>query len=275
VAAWLVVTTPPAACLFAAGAGAAPSRFDLTLLVGLYLVTMLGLTAGLHRLFSHRAYRACLPVKVGLAIAAGMAIEGPIVRWVAQHRRHHAHSDGAEDPHSPGAGLWHAHVGWMLGDPRTLAPRFAPDLLRDRVVLWLDRLYPLWMLASLALPALLGGLADGAAGAWSGLLWGGLIRIALVHQASWAINSLGHRFGTRPFVTGDHSRNNALLAALTLGEGWHNNHHAFPTAARHGLRWWQLDATAAVLETLARLGLVSDLKSPAPQTLINKERKAS
>jgi stearoyl-CoA desaturase (delta-9 desaturase) len=280
----LVVTAPVAGVALALALPAHPTRIDLSLLLGFYLLTMLGLTAGLHRLFSHRSYQASLPVKLGLAIAAGMAIEGPIVRWVAQHRRHHAHSDRPGDPHSPVAepasspwrrlrALGRAHVGWMLAGERIMAKRYAPDLLRDPAIRVLDRLYPLWVLMSLALPAMLGHLAGGSAS--SGFLWGSLVRIAFVHQASWAINSLGHSWGSRPFLTGEGSRNNALLAVLTLGEGWHNNHHAFPTSARHGLHRWQLDPTAAVIEALARLRLASDVKHPEPKTLVSKERKAS
>ena len=278
-----MVAVPIVACA-AALAGIrshGPSALDVGLLVAFYALTMLGLTAGFHRLFTHRSFRAHPLVELALAVAGSMALEGPIVRWVAQHRRHHAHADRDGDPHSPVAGggsrlagLWHAHVGWMLGGPRTFARRFAPDLLEDALVRRLDALYLVWVAASLGLPAAIGALATGsAAGAGSALLWGGLVRIFCVHQASWAVNSIGHALGRRPFAARDHSTNNALLALFTLGEGWHNNHHAFPSSARHGLERWQLDPTAFVIAGLCRLGLAWDVKTPTPAALAAKTRR--
>ena len=207
-----------------------------------------------------------------LAVLGSAAIEGPVISWVADHRKHHAFADREGDPHSPhvdhghgwrGAlrGLLHAHVGWLfIHTHRARRTRYAPDLLADPVVSWVDRTFPVWafggLLAAFALGWLFGGtLRDGL----TGVLWGGAVRVLVVHHVTYSINSLCHFFGRRRFDTGDESRNLAWLAPLSLGEAWHNNHHAFPTSAEHGLRRWELDPSALVIRALERLGLAWDV----------------
>jgi len=235
-----------------------------------YLLTGFGVTVGLHRLLTHRSFRARRPVKITFAILASMAIEGPIIEWVANHRQHHAFSDIEGDPHSPHehgggfrgalAGLWHAHIGWVfsLGEGAN-EERYAPDLLRDRDIKLISDTFVVWALLSVGLPAAAGWLVAGGEGALDGLIWGGLIRIFLVHHITFSINSLCHFFGRREYETGDESRNLAWLAPLTFGESWHNNHHAFPTSARHGLGRRQLDPSARLIALLQKLGLASEV----------------
>jgi stearoyl-CoA desaturase (delta-9 desaturase) len=262
--------TAGVACFWERGVGGA----DLALCLGMGALTMLGITAGFHRQFTHRSFEAPAAVRWLLGIAGSMAAQGPVLFWAACHRRHHQHSDTEDDPHSPAGkpatflgrlgGLWHAHVGWMFRHEPEPWGRYVPDLLRDDVAFRLNRTYPLWVLLGLALPAVLGGLWAGSwAGAWGGLCWGGLARVFLVHHATWSINSVCHAYGSAPYGTDDHSKNNALCALLALGEGWHNNHHAFPTSARHGLEWWQLDVTYLVIRLLERAGLASGVKTPS------------
>src|SRR3954465_7996694 len=226
---------------------------DLAILAGMYLVTALGVTVGYHRLFTHRAFGAPKPVRYAFAPLGSMAVQGPVLDWVADHRKHHAFTDEEEDPHSPhghggglsGAlrGLWYAHMGWLLETQGTATKRrYARDLLEDRGIRAISRAFPLIILIGLAIPFGLGFVLTGTlAGALTGLLWGGFVRIFLVHHVTWSINSICHLFGDAPYETEDESRNNAICGVLALGEGWHNNHHAFPSPARHGLRWWQLD----------------------------------
>jgi len=235
-----------------------------------YLLTGFGVTVGLHRLLTHRSFRARRPVKITFAILASMAIEGPIIEWVANHRQHHAFSDIEGDPHSPHehgggfrgalAGLWHAHIGWVfsLGEVAN-EERYAPDLLRDRDIKFISDTFVVWALLSVGLPAAAGWLVAGTEGALDGLIWGGLIRIFLVHHITFSINSLCHFFGRRDYETGDESRNLAWLAPLTFGESWHNSHHAFPTSARHGLGRRQLDPSARLIALLQKLGLASEV----------------
>lgn len=241
---------------------------DHAIFAGTYLLTGFGITIGYHRLLAHRAFQTSGVLRAVLAIAGAMAVQGPVMRWVADHRRHHAFTDRAGDPHSPyrtsatrsARGLWQAHVGWFFDDEKTAVRRFAADLIDDPIVATVDRLYPLWLLLSLALPAALGCAAGGRAGAYHGLVWGGLARAFAVQHVTWSVNSLGHAFGGRRFATRDASRNLALLGWLALGEGWHNNHHAFPRAAIQGLAWYEVDPSGAVLRALERLGLVWDLR---------------
>lgn len=245
---------------------------DHAIFVGMYLLTGFGITIGYHRLFAHRAFRTGSTLRAVLAAAGAMAIQGPVMRWVADHRRHHGWADRPGDPHSPyrssrsehrsAAGLWHAHVGWFFDGEKTAVRTFAADLVRDPVLATVDRLYPLWMLLSLLIPTALGFAADGTAGASRGLVWAGLTRVFVVQHVTWSVNSIGHAFGVRRFETRDASRNNWLLAWLALGEGWHNNHHAFPRSAIQGLRWNEVDPSGMLLGVLERLGLVWDLHRP-------------
>jgi stearoyl-CoA desaturase (delta-9 desaturase) len=247
---------------------------DFLVFAVMYVITGLGITVGFHRHFTHRAFATSTSLRATLAVMGTMAIEGPITAWVADHRKHHAFSDLEGDPHSPhvdhgrglrGAlrGLAHAHVGWLfLHTQRANKRRYAPDLLADRTISFIDRTTLWWIGLGLALPFALGYALGGTLqAALTGLLWGGAMRILLLHHMTYSINSLCHFFGRSPFQTGDESRNLAWLAPLTFGEAWHNNHHAFPTSAAHGLRLHQrlLDPSAAVIAVLERLGLVWDV----------------
>jgi stearoyl-CoA desaturase (delta-9 desaturase) len=244
---------------------------DLAIFAGMYLVTALGVTVGYHRLFTHRAFEAPKPVRYTLAALGSMAVQGPVLDWVADHRKHHAFTDEEEDPHSPhghgsglrGAlhGLWYAHMGWLLETQGTAAKRrYANDLLEDPGIRAISRAFPLMILAGLAIPFGLGFLLTGTlAGALTGLLWGGLVRIFLVHHVTWSINSVCHFFGTRRYETDDMSTNVFWLALPSLGESWHHNHHAFPRSARHGLRWWEVDPSAAFIAGMEKLGLARNV----------------
>jgi stearoyl-CoA desaturase (Delta-9 desaturase) len=244
---------------------------DLVVLAIAYSLTGLGVTVGFHRLFTHRSFTATPALRFALGALGSAAIEGPLIEWVSNHRKHHHFSDEPGDPHSPhqhgpgvrGAvrGLLHAHVGWILkGDAASTPERYAKDLLQDPVARFIDRTFLLWLLAGLALPFALGAALTGTlAGALTALLWGGAVRIFLLHHATFSINSLCHFFGRRPFRTGDDSRNLAWLALPTFGEAWHNNHHAFPTSARHGQARWQLDPSWWVIVALERSGLARDV----------------
>ncbi len=253
----------------------------LALLGGMYLLTGLGITIGYHRYFTHGSFKTSRPMAALLAIAGSMAVEGPVLQWVAVHRRHHQHSDEHEDPHSPhthGAGLWgtvrgmwHAHMGWLfLPHPRGLA-RYVRDLRRDPLVRWMSHLFPVWVLLGLLLPAALGGLLTMSwMGVLLGFMWGGLVRVFFVHHVTWSINSVCHIWGSRPFRSHDESRNNLVFGVLGLGEGWHNNHHAFPTSARHGLRWWQLDLSYLIIRGMALVGLARDVRVPSAERVAAK-----
>jgi stearoyl-CoA desaturase (delta-9 desaturase) len=241
------------------------------LLIGMYLPTACGIEAGFHRCFSHRAFRAGPAVTALMAILGSMAAQGPVLFWASTHRQHHMFTDRAGDPHSPrlhGAGwkgrlrgLWHAHAGWLFANGHRDWIRFVPDLIRDPLVFHLNRYYFLWIAFGLAIPALLGGWIDGTwQGAGLGFLWGGLVRIFLLDQATWCVNSLAHTIGARPHATRDNSRNLALLALFSVGGSWHNNHHAYPALARTDHRFWQVDIAGWFIELLALLGLAWDVR---------------
>jgi len=257
---------------------------DLLVFAIVYVLTGLGVTVGFHRLFTHRSFKAKPAVRAVLAALGSMAIEGPVISWVADHRKHHAFSDQPGDPHSPhvdhgvgwlGAlrGLAHAHVGWLfIHTQRGARSRYAPDLLADPVIRFIDRTFVAWVLAGLALAFGLGVAIGGTLLAGlTGLLWGGAIRIFVLHHATYSINSICHVFGRRSYATTDESRNVSWLALLTFGESWHNNHHAFPTSARHGLGRWQLDTSAIVIRGLEICGLAWDVVRVSPE---RQQRKA-
>jgi stearoyl-CoA desaturase (delta-9 desaturase) len=245
---------------------------DLVVLAVAYVLTGAGITVGYHRLFTHRSFKTTRSLRALFAVLGAMAVEGSVIEWVSTHRKHHSFSDAPGDPHSPHAdtapgwrgalrGLLHAHVGWMFrGKDMANPTRYAQDLLADRDLRFISRTFPLWVVAGLALPFGLGvALTGSIAGGLTGLLWGGAVRIFLLHHATFSINSLCHFFGRSPFGTGDHSRNLAWLAPITFGEAWHNNHHAFPTSARHGLGRRQLDPGAWVIAALERCNLAWDV----------------
>jgi stearoyl-CoA desaturase (delta-9 desaturase) len=256
---------------------------DLIVFAVMYVATGLGITVGFHRLFTHRSFKATKGVRGTLAILGSVAIEGPIISWVADHRKHHAFSDQPGDPHSPhvdhghglkGAlkGLLHAHVGWLfLHTHRGRKTRYAPDLLDDPLIRWVDRTFVLWVVLGFVVPFFLGALLGGS---WvdglTGMLWGGLVRILVLHHVTYSINSLCHFFGRQPFDTGDESRNLAWLAPLSFGEAWHNGHHAFPTSFRHGLGRFQPDPSAWVITALEKLGLAWDVVRVSPERLESK-----
>jgi stearoyl-CoA desaturase (Delta-9 desaturase) len=251
---------------------------DLVVFAILYVATGLGVTVGFHRHFTHRSFATSGPVRAVLAVLGSAAIEGPVISWVADHRKHHAFSDLPGDPHSPhvdhgdglrGAlrGLAHAHLGWLfLHTQRGAKRRYAPDLLADPVVRFVDRTFVLWTVAGLGAAFGLGVAIGGSITAGlTGLLWGGAVRILVLHHMTYSINSLCHFFGRRRFETGDESRNLMWLALPTFGESWHNNHHAFPTSASHGLRRWELDISSLVIRGLEAVGLVWDVVRVSPQ----------
>jgi stearoyl-CoA desaturase (delta-9 desaturase) len=250
---------------------------DLLVPAFTYTLTGLGITVGYHRLFTHRSFKTTRLVSAVLPVLGSMAVEGPVLEWVATHRKHHRFSDQPGDRHSPHVdhapgwpgtlrGLWHAHVGWILrGKDMANPARYAKDLLANRDLRFISRTFPLWVLAGLAVPFGLGvALTGSVVGGLTGLLWGGAVRIFLFHHATFSINSLCHTFGRRPFATCDESRNLAPLAPLAFGEAWHNNHHAFPTSARHGLGRWQLDSSAWLIAALERSRLARDVIRISP-----------
>ncbi|WP_309703648.1 MULTISPECIES: acyl-CoA desaturase [unclassified Sphingomonas] len=256
---------------------------DIVLFALFYTIQMFGISMGYHRYLAHRAFKTSRLVRGLLLIAGSMAAQGPILFWVTTHRRHHAYSDRPGDPHSPNLlgddrwsrakGLWHAHMPWMLAPDMSSWTYFAPDILRDRQLFFYDRTYLLWVLTGLALPAAVGGIVSGDLhGAWNGLVFGGLARIFWANQFAWCVGSICHRFGSRPFATGDHSTNNWLIAILTFGEGLQNNHHAFPASYRHGVHWWEPDLSGWMLALMGRLKLVSELRSPTPTTVARTTR---
>ncbi|MGI8460837.1 MAG: acyl-CoA desaturase [Solirubrobacterales bacterium] len=244
---------------------------DLAIMGAMYVLVGLGITLGFHRLHTHRAYRTHRPISIALAALGQMALQGSVIEWVADHRKHHAHADVEGDPHSPHgedgvlAGLWHAHVGWLfLAQGQAEKERYAPDLIEDRGLVAVERAFLACVALSFAIPFALGlGLGGSLEAGLSALLWGGLVRIFLFQHAIFAINSVGHFFGHRRFETDDCSTNVFWLAPVTLGESWHNNHHAFPRSASPTLRWWEFDPTGSVIRAMERLGLAWDVRGIA------------
>ncbi|MEU5692789.1 acyl-CoA desaturase [Actinosynnema sp. NPDC020468] len=241
------------------------SWVDVALAAVFYTVSTLGVTIGYHRYFTHGAFKAKRWLRIALAVAGGLAAQGPVITWVADHRRHHAFSDREGDPHSPwlfgtspralARGFWHAHMGWLFGRETTNVDRFAPDLQADPDIRAVDRLFPLWVAVTAGLPAVLGGLITMSWwGALTAFLWAGLARISFQHHVTWSVNSICHMIGDRPFASRDRSANFWPLAILSMGESWHNSHHADPTCARHGVRRGQVDISARVIWAFEKLG---------------------
>jgi stearoyl-CoA desaturase (Delta-9 desaturase) len=237
---------------------------ELALFLGLWIATGFGVTVGFHRLLTHRSFETSAPVMAMLLALGSMANQGRCIDWAAHHLKHHAHSDRDGDPHSPLRGFFYAHTGWIVSGSPAERERYCKRLLQDPVVLLMDRIQPFWVLTGLAFPYLVAG--------WRGLLWGGFVRIAFASHTAFAVNSICHMFGSRPFDTHDESRNNPVIGLLALGEGWHNNHHAFPSMAYHGMTLWQVDLSGLLIRLLARLGLVWNVKTPSPLAVERKRR---
>jgi stearoyl-CoA desaturase (delta-9 desaturase) len=254
------------------------STADLVIAAAMYLVTAIGITVGFHRLLTHRSFQTFKPLEYLFATLGSMAVQGPVVSWVADHRKHHAHTDEEGDPHSPHvspdggvksvfSGLWHAHTGWLMtSQGRADRKKYAPDLYEDRGMRAISRQFPLLVLASLAIPALAGYLVAGTlAGALTGLLWGGFVRIFFVHHVTWSVNSVCHFLGSRRFDTDDHSTNVFWLALPSLGESWHHNHHAFPRSAVHGLKRREPDPSGLIIAGMEKLGLARNVVRISPE----------
>jgi stearoyl-CoA desaturase (delta-9 desaturase) len=250
---------------------------DLLIMLGMYVVSGYGVTLGFHRLLTHRAFQTHKPVEYGLAVAGSMAVQGPVMSWVADHRKHHAHTDQEGDPHSPhghgggvrGAlkGLWYAHMGWLFDRAgQADHSRYAKELFEDPGMRRIHSLFAVWVLIGLAIPFGLGLLIDGTlAGALTAALWGGPVRIFLLHHVTWSINSVCHFFGTRRFAVEDESRNVFWLSLLSFGESWHHNHHAFPRSAVHGLKWWEVDPTAWLIRGMKATKLAWNVVEISPE----------
>ncbi|WP_372451331.1 acyl-CoA desaturase [Pseudonocardia oceani] len=251
---------------------------DLAIALPFYVVSGLGITVGFHRYFTHGSFKANRVLRVALAVSGSLALQGPVIDWVADHRRHHAFSDKEGDPHSPwlfgtgpaalARGFYHAHMGWLFGRDQTNEERFTPDLLADRDIVRVDRLFVLWATLSLVVPGVIGGLVTMSWwGALTAFFWGGLVRVALLHHVTWSINSICHVIGDQPFASRDHSRNVWPLAVLSFGESWHNLHHADPTCARHGVQRGQVDVSARVIWLFEKLGWAHSVRWPTARRL--------
>jgi stearoyl-CoA desaturase (delta-9 desaturase) len=287
----LFVTIAPLAALVVAVVqlwGSGLSAVDAWIAGVTYVITALGITVGYHRYFTHRSFSAKRSLELTMAVVGTMAIQGSVIDWVATHRRHHYYSDRVGDPHSPHAdfdeeqglvgavkGLFHAHVGWMFRGDNTIRTEWAPDLLDDPTIVRIDRAFPKLVIVSLALPAVLGFVFTGTLwGAFTAFVWGGVLRMFLLHHVTWSINSICHYYGTRPFESRDEARNNIPMALLSMGEGWHNGHHAFPASARHGLRWWELDVSWLTIRAFKAVRLVEEVKLPSATQLARRTRTA-
>jgi stearoyl-CoA desaturase (Delta-9 desaturase) len=251
---------------------------DLAIAAVMYLLTAVGITVGFHRLLTHRSFQTPKPLEYLFAVLGSMAVQGPVISWVADHRKHHAHTDEDGDPHSPHvghdggvrgvfAGLWHAHTGWLMSTQgRADWKRYARDLYEDRGMRSISRQFVPLILVGLALPAVAGYLVSGTlAGAATGLLWGGLVRVFFVHHVTWSVNSVCHFLGSRRFATDDRSTNVFWLALPSLGESWHHNHHAFPRSAVHGLKRWELDPSALIIAAMEKVGLAHNVVRISPE----------
>jgi len=264
------------------------SWLDVTMLIGGWYLTGLGITIGFHRMLTHGSFKARPSVRYFWTALGSLAVEGSPTDWCMVHRKHHQFSDDHGDPHSPHLhgegwlnslkGFWHSHTGWLFNSNWSKAERkkYVPDLMDEPMLQSIDKNYYKWVVATLAIPLVIGGLAaltyDATLmgvlkGAGLGFLWGGLARVCLSHHMTWSINSICHIFGSQDYKSSDDSRNNLFFGVLSHGEGWHNNHHAFPTSARHGLKWWQFDLSWVIIRTMALCGLVWDVKLPTERQL--------
>jgi stearoyl-CoA desaturase (delta-9 desaturase) len=251
---------------------------DVVIMTVMYFTACHGITIGFHRFFTHGSFKANRTLKIALAVAGSLAIEGPLVRWVADHRKHHKFSDKDGDPHSPwrygenlGAllkGLWWAHMGWLFDEEQTSQATYAPDLVKDRDISWISRQFAFFTVTSVLIPPLVGGLWSWSwQGALTAFFWGSLVRVALLHHVTWSINSICHAVGKRPFKSRDRSGNVAWLAILSCGESWHNLHHSEPTSARHGVLRGQLDSSARLIRWFELAGWARDVRWPSPERI--------
>ena len=248
---------------------------DIGILVVMYLLSAIGITIGFHRLLTHRAFQTYPWIERTLAVLGSLSAQGSVMDWVADHRKHHAHTDREGDPHSPHvghgsglSGLWHAHVGWLFETQGQADwKRYATELYEDPAMRKIGRRFPVLVALSLLVPTLAGYVLDGftLGGAIRGLIWGGLVRIFFVHHITWSVNSICHFFGGRRFDVDDQSTNVGWLAVLSLGESWHHNHHAFPRSAYHGLRWWEIDVSGLIISAMERVGLAWNVIRITPE----------
>ncbi len=289
VALWIFICVPFLAVVAGiayAATGNGISLLDVALTVVFAAVTGHGVTIGFHRCFTHGAFKANRGLRIALAVCGSMSAEGSVIQWVADHRKHHAHSDRDGDPHSPwrfgtgfraaAKGFWWSHVGWLFDREEIPRRRYAPDLLADQDIVRIDRLFPALMAVSLLAPALFGWLLSGFTlhGALTAFLWAGLVRIFVIHHVTFSVNSICHMIGSKPFATRDRSTNVWPLAVLSMGESWHNAHHADPTCARHGVDRGQIDSSAALIALFEWFGWARDVRWPDPARLA-KRRKAA
>ena len=239
---------------------------DIILMLVFYLISGLGITIGFHRMLTHKSFETSKYIKAMFLIMGCMAWEGNPITWASTHIKHHAHSDQEDDPHSPLVSLWHAHLGWIfkeVADPET----YGSWLKKDPVVVWVDKTWWVWGVLGMLIPFAIGG--------WSGLLWGGAVRIFLTHHVTWSVNSVCHTFGKRPYRTKDASRNNWLVGLLAFGEGWHNNHLAFPRSAFHGMEWWQFDLSSIIIRTMESTKLVWSVYRVKPDDKLKRSAGSS
>jgi len=257
---------------------------EVGLMVVMYCIAGYGTTIGFHRLLTHRAFETYKPLRALWAIFGSMGVQGPVIRWCATHRRHHQQTDREGDPHSPHlhggglkglmAGMWHAHLGWCFDADPVGTSKSVKDLTDDKLLNFVDRTFIVWVLLGMIIPAAFAGWWTMSwTGALSGFVWGGLVRIFTMHHVTWSVNSVCHVWGTRPYASKDESRNNPIVAVVALGEGWHNNHHAFPTSARQGLAWWQFDSSWCLIWLMSKVGLVWDVRVPSPDAMNIKRKK--
>lgn len=240
---------------------------DLILLLVIYSLVAFGVTVGYHRMLTHRSFKPHPVVKFILLVLGSMAFEGAAIQWAATHIKHHAVSDREGDPHSPVDGFFHAHLGWLFTHPNEDPNVWARHLVKDPIIMFVSKTFLLWAGLSLVIPFMIGG--------WQGLIWGGLVRMFLTHHVTWSVNSVCHTFGKRDYETNDASRNEWVVGLLAFGEGWHNNHHAFPRSAFHGLRWWQLDFSGLLIAGMEKVGLVTDVYRIPPDLMNRQARRAA
>ncbi|HEY3603910.1 MAG TPA: acyl-CoA desaturase [Sporichthyaceae bacterium] len=259
---------------------------DAVIAVFFYFFTGFGITVGYHRYFTHGSFRAKRGLKILLGVMGSLAVEGPLVRWVSDHRKHHQFSDQDDDPHSPWAygsgpvgltrGLYHAHIGWLFDQEQTPQHKYAPDLLADRDIVTISRHFPTWVALSTLVPPVIGGLWSWSwQGIFTAFFWAVLVRIALLHHVTWAVNSICHVVGSRPFKSRDKSGNVWWLAIPSMGESWHNLHHAEPTSARHGVLRGQVDSSAMLIRMFEKFGWASHVRWPDAQRLAARRVQGS